>query len=142
MTPAGATSLTAPPPQGEAAPAVEETDFRDGPGRLRIDPRVVQKLAARAANEVDGVSGASAGAVGRAILRPVPPSTPLDQLSIDLDLTVSVRYPLSLRVVVEKLASHVSARVEQLTGRPVRRVNVTVQRLGEVAAGADRPRVR
>ena len=140
MTTVAATSL--PATRGEGAPAAHETDLRDGPGRLRIDPRVVQKLAARAANEVDGVSGASAGAVGRAILRPVPPSTPADQLSIDLDLTVSVRYPLSLRVVVEKLASHVSARVEQLTGRPVRRVNVTVQRLGEVAAGADRPRVR
>ena len=141
MTTVGATSLTAPPPRRDGSAATEGTDFRDGPGRLRIDPRVVQKLAARAANEVDGVSGASAGAAGRAILRPVPPSTPLDQLSIDLDLNVSVRYPLSLRVVVEKLASHVSARMEQLTGRPVRHVHVTVQRLGEAAAGADRPRV-
>ena len=140
MTTVAATSLGAPPSREEGSPAAEETDRRDGPGRLRIDPRVVQKLAARAANEVDGVSGASAGGVGRAILRPVPPSTPLDQLSIDLDLTVSVRYPLSLRVVVEKLASHVSSRVEQLTGRPVRHVNVTVQRLGEAADGADRAR--
>ena len=142
MTAVAASPLPAAPPRGEGSPAAEETDLRDGPGRLRIDPRVVQKLAARAANEVHGVSGASAAAVGRAILRPVPPSTPLDQLSIDLDLNVSVRYPLSLRVVIEKLASHVSSRVEQMTGRPVRHVNVTVQRLGEAAAGADRPRVR
>ena len=138
MTTGGATSLTAPP--GAGSPV--ETDLRDGPGRLRIDPRVVQKLAGRAASEVDGVTAASAGPVGRALLRPVPPSTPLDQLAIDLDLTVSVRYPLSLRVVVEKLASHVSARVEELTGRPVRHVNVTVQKLGGAEGGTDHPRVR
>ena len=114
----------------------------DGRGKLRIDPRVVQKLAARAANEVDGVSRASAGPVGRAIHHPVHPSTPQEQLAIDLALTVSIRYPLSLRAVVERLATHVSQRVEQLTGRPVRRVSVSVQELGGPPAGPERPRVR
>jgi len=114
----------------------------DGPGHLRIDPRVIQKLAAQAANEVDGVSRASAAPLGRAIHRPVPASTPQDQLSIDLDLTVSIRYPLSLRVVVERLAAHVSRRVEQLTGRPVRHVRITVEHLGGAEARAGRPRVR
>lgn len=113
-----------------------------GPGQLRIDPRVVQKLAARAANEVDGVSRASAAPLGRALHHPVPDGTPADQLAIDLDLTVSVRYPLSLRVVVERLAAHVSRRVEQLTGRPVRHVAVKVQSLGGHEAAAGRARVR
>lgn len=141
MTTAAPPSPTAPlsSPSGSADGA---PDHRDGPGRLRIDPRVVQKLAARAANEVEGVSRATAGPQGRALHRPVPASTPIDQLSIDLDLTVSIRYPLSLRVVVERLAAHVSSRVEQLTGRPVRRVNVTVQHLGGADEPTEQPRVR
>ena len=114
--------------------------YRDGPGRLRIDPRVVQKLAARAASEVDGVSRVSAGPIGRALHHPVPTSTPHDQLAVDVDLSVSIRYPLPLSEVVERLASHVARKVEQLTSRPTRHVRVTVQGLG--VPGADHPRVR
>ena len=133
---------TEPLPEAGGATVAGATDHRDGPGRLRIDPRVVQKLAAQAANEVQGVSEASAAPIGRAIHRPVPASTPVDQLSIDLDLTVSIRYPLSVRVAADQLAAHVARRVEQLTGRPAGRVRVTVQRLGGATAGGDRPRVR
>ncbi len=128
------------PSEGPAA--AEAPDEGDGPGRLRIDPRVVQKLAAQAANEVDGVSGGWAAPIGRAIHRPVPASTPHDQLAINLDLTVSVRYPLSLPEVVERLAAHVSRRVEQLTGRPVGHVRVRIQHLGPSDAGGQHPRVR
>jgi uncharacterized alkaline shock family protein YloU len=112
-----------------------------GGGHLRIDARVVQKLAARAANEVDGVSQAAVAPIGRAIHHPVPASTPPDQLAVDLDLSVCVDYPRSLRVVVEELAAHVSRRVEQLTGRPVGRVHVRVRGLGG-DDGAGHPRVR
>jgi uncharacterized alkaline shock family protein YloU len=112
-----------------------------GRGHLRIDARVVQKLAARAANEVDGVTQASVAPIGRAIHHPVPASTPHDQLAIDLDLTVCVEYPRSLRTVVEELAAHVARRVEQLAGRPVGRVRVRVRRLGG-DDGSSRPRVR
>lgn len=139
-------TTAAPPPTEEwpattPAPAELGAAPDGGPGRLRIDPRVVQKLAATAANEVHGVSRASVTPVARAIHRPVPASTPRDQLAINLDLAVDVRYPLSLRVVVEQLAAHVSARVEQLTGRPVGNVRVDVRRL-RTADDFDRPRVR
>jgi len=107
---------------------------------LRIDPRVVQKLASQAANEVDGVNAAAAGPVGRALHRPVPTGMPAGQLGVDLDLAVSVEYPLALRTAMERLAAHVSRRVEQLTGRPVRRVNVTVRHLGG-PTGTEQPRV-
>jgi len=139
------TTAAPPPPTAELeVPATAPADVGargEGPGRLRIDPRVVQKLAAQAANEVRGVSRASAAPVPRAIHRPVPASTPRDQLAVDLDLMVSVQYPMSVRAVVEHLAAHVSARVEQLTGRPVGRVRVEVQRLVGPDEG-DRPRVR
>jgi uncharacterized alkaline shock family protein YloU len=133
------------PPAAEVATAplgVEQPPaHRDGPGRLRIDTRVVQKLAAEAANEVDGVSRASAAPIARAIHHPVPPSAPPDQLEVDLHLTVSIRYPLSVREVVERMAAHVSRRVEQLTGRPVGKVRVDVRHLGDPEQTA-RPRVR
>ena len=131
-----------PPPVPSASAAVADGPAAEGPGHLRIDPRVVQKLAARAANEVDGVSRASAAPIGRAIRHPVPAGTPVDQLAIDLHLAVTVQYPLSLRVVVERLASHVSRRVEQLTGRPVRHVSVKVQGLGGHPVGGEQARVR
>lgn len=127
--------------QAPAPPGVGETPAEEGPGHLRIDARVVQKLAAQAASEVDGVTHASAGPVSRALHRPLPATTPPDQLTIDLDLTVGVQYPLCLPVVVERLAVHVSWRVERLTGRPVRHVRITVGDLGGGGAAAG-PRVR
>ncbi len=113
-------------PTEESQPAAA---YRDGPGDLRIDARVVRRLAAWAANEVDGVGGASAGPIGRAIHHPVPASTTISQLSLDLDLTVSIEYPQSVRVTVERLATHVARRVEELTGRPVRDISVHVEHL-------------
>ena len=116
-----------------AAPATAGPDYRDGPGTLRVDPRVVRKLAAQAAAEVDDVRAASVDPVSRAIQHPVPASTPPEQLAIDLHLTVSVDYPRPLPVVVERLAAHVSRRVEELIGRPVRRVGIYVGELGTSA---------
>lgn len=138
-----ATSLGAPtaPRADPAATKGAGPDHREGPGSLRVDPRVVRKLAAAAANEVEGVSRGSVGPIGRAIHHPVPASTPADQLGIDLDLTVSVDYPKPLRVVVERLAAHLSRRVEELTGRPVRRLSVHVEHLG-ASSVTERPRVR
>lgn len=135
--------LSPPGPGGATVGPVGErpVDHRDGPGRLRIDARVVQKLAAQAANEVEGVSRASAGPVARAISRPIPASTPIEQVSVDLDLAVSVRYPLSLPTVVERLAVHVGRRIEELTGRPVGHLSVTVRHLGGIEPDP-RPRVR
>ena len=124
-----------------AATADAPTGHRDGPGSLRVDPRVVRKLAAAAANEVEGVSQASIGPIGRAIHHPVPASTPPDQLGIDLDVMVSIDYPKPLRKAVERLAAHLSRRVEELAGRPVRRLSVHVEHLGASSA-PERPRVR
>jgi len=103
--------------------------YRDGPGRLRIDPRVIPKLAAQAANEVDGVTGASVAPVARAVHHPVPASTPPDQLTLDLDLTVTIAYPRPVRATAEHLAGHVARRVEELAGRRVRDLRVHVEHL-------------
>jgi len=103
--------------------------YRDGPGHLRIDPRVIPKLAAKAANEVDGVTEASVAPVARAVHHPVPASTPPDQLTLDLDLTVTIAYPRPVRATAERLAVHVAGRVAELAGRRVRDVRVHVEHL-------------
>ena len=121
------------------APLALPSDARDGPGTLRIDPRVVRKLAGQAAREVEGVKDAAVGPISRAIHHPVPDSTPPDQLAIDLELTVGVDYPSVVPAVAERLAAHVSRRVEELAGRRVRRVGVRVTRLG--TSQPERPRV-
>lgn len=109
-----------------------DATYRDGPGDLRIDPRAIRRLAAWAANEVDGVGGASAGPIARAIHHPVPESTTIGQLSVDLDLTVSIDYPRSVKLTVERMATHVARRVAELTGRPVRDISVHVEHLTEL----------
>ncbi len=115
----------APPPAALDGPP----SSRDGPGHLRIDARVISKLAAQAANEVEGVSGASVAPIARAIHHPVPVGTPADQLALDLDLTISIAYPRPVRATAEHLASHVARRVEELAGRPVRGLRVHVEHL-------------
>ncbi len=129
-----ATAPTAPlAPLADPAPPspapVGPPGYRDGPGHLRIDARVIPKLAAQAANEVDGVSAASAAPIARAIHHPVPVGTPPDQLVLDLDLTVTIAYPRPVRATAEHLASHVARRVEELAGRPVRGLRVHVEHL-------------
>jgi len=126
-------ALTAPVvatgPAAAAAPPDGSPTFRDGPGDLRIDPRVVRKLVARAAQEVDGVTRASVGPIARAIHHPAPPSAPAEQLAIDVALSVTVEYPRPLRAVAEALAAHVAERVEDLLGRQVRDLSVLVDHL-------------
>jgi len=138
---ASAPSAPTAPLQVPAVPVAPDGDHRAGPGTLRVDPRVIRKLAAQAAREVDGVSRASIGPIGRAIHHPVPASTPADQLAIHLEVTVNVDYPTPVRAVVERLAGHVSRRVEELAGRPVGRLGVHVEDLGEFPR-PERPRVR
>ncbi len=129
--------MTATAPTAPLAPWVHASrpdptpppSYRDGPGRLRIDPRVIPKLAAQAANEVDGVTGASVAPVARAVHHPVPASTPPDQLTLDLDLTVTIAYPRPVRATAEHLAGHVAQRVEELAGRRVRDLRVHVEHL-------------
>ncbi len=115
-----------------------DATYRDGPGDLRIDPRAIRRLAAWAANEVDGVGGASTGPIARAIHHPVPDSTTIGQLSVDLDLTVSIDYPRSVKLTVERMATHVAQRVAELTGRPVRDISVHVEHLTEPCRSPNR----
>lgn len=135
-------------PSGESA--IGENEL----GRISVADSVVARLAARAALEVDDVGSAaprllgldlSSGGLDRVGVR----SSELGQVpgaSADVDgalafirLTLSVRYPASVRQVAEAVRRRVRERVGQLTGLQVLEVDITVPAL--VVEPARRPRV-
>jgi uncharacterized alkaline shock family protein YloU len=132
------TAATVPARQDSAQPA--ETV----PGRIRIADTVVAKLAARAAVELDGVGAAAPRLLGHSLdgVRPdrlggrrtTLAGVPKAEATVDgdtafLSLTVSMRWPLPVVDIAERLRSHVSGRVEQLTGLTVGEVDITVDAL-------------
>ena len=111
-------------------------------GRTTIAPGVVEKIAVRAAREVDGVALVQ---TGLSRLLPWGPGdasagaeAEVGRESVALDLTVSVTYPRPVGRVAAALRDHVIARIEALTGLAVRQVNISV---AELVPEAPAPRV-
>lgn len=98
-------------------------------GILDIAAVVPEKIARRAATEVDGVAGAVQAdadmAPGRASLR----------------LTLGVEYPRPVAQVALEVQRRVSSRVSELTGLSVDGVDVTVTDLPPPARPRSKPRV-
>ncbi len=92
-------------------------------GRLTITKRVVGKIATQASSEV------SAAASGRSPKVDIA----LDRADAWLDVEVGLAYPTPLRAAAEELRAHLIGRVERLTGLRVRRVDITVSWLTDVA---------
>jgi uncharacterized alkaline shock family protein YloU len=103
-------------------PALPGPDER---GVTDIAARVLEKLAVRAAFEVDGVDPAPAsGLLGR---RSGPRITAhLDGAHVDVDLDVAMRYPLPVGVVADQVREQIRQRIDALTGMHARRINITV----------------
>jgi uncharacterized alkaline shock family protein YloU len=100
-------------------------------GRTTLSDRVVDKIAARAALEVDHVHGVSRGIAG-SVLNADPAvgvTAAIDGHLAQLRLVVEVDYPVSLRDVTRQLRSHVSDRVRQLCDITVTDVDVRVAAL-------------
>lgn len=135
-------------------PSGESSIGDTGLGRIDVTDSVVARLAARAAVEVDDVGAAaprllgvdlSSGGLDKVGVRSSSlgelPSTSatVDGTLAFLELTMSVRYPASVRQVAAAVRSHVRERVGELTGLQVLEVDITVPAL--VSASARRPRV-
>lgn len=101
-------------------------------GETTLAPAVFERIAARVAGEVDGIVGE---------VRTAGASASVDDGGVVLDLTVNVAYPQPAGQVAERVRDRVIARVGELTGRPVRQVNITVAEL-VVPEPPRRPRVR
>jgi uncharacterized alkaline shock family protein YloU len=109
-------------------------------GETIILPRVVERIAARAASEVDGVTAAQSG-VGRILSRPrgsePQASADIQAHRATVELSLAVRYPDPVRQVAEQVRERVVARVHELTGLGVGELNITVPEL--VADQGGRP---
>lgn len=103
-------------------------------GQTTIAPLVVEKIAARAATEVDGVGGVVRTGLGR--LLPWVASDSSSQVAADVhqdtvavDLTVNVCYPEPVGRVTGNVRDRVMQRLAALTGLTATEVNIVVDEL-------------
>lgn len=133
-------SLPVPPGSQPGEQGVGPTDL----GTISVADAVVAKLASRAALEVDDVGAAAPRVLGKQLS-----GGPLDKLGVRssqigalpassaqvdghlafVDLTISVRYPASVRQVAAAVRDTVSSRVGQLTGLQIVEVDIKVPAL-------------
>lgn len=109
-----------------------------------VAPIVFERLAVRAATEVPGVEGEVR--TGAARLLPwvagasADASAEVADNGVSLDLTFNVAYPEPVRRVADAVRDRVTERIQTFTGRPVRKINITVPQL--VRPVRHRPRAR
>lgn len=112
-------------------------------GSLTIGEHVLERLAARAASEVDRVGGAAGRTLGislggEALDRSAKASARIAGGEVELDVRISLEYPAPVGATTERVRGHLRERVEELTGMPVRRVGITVTALHAEVAGRGR----
>ena len=104
-------------------------------GETTIAPLVVEKIASKAATEVDGVGGVVRTGLG-GLLPWVADDSSSPQAAADVhqdtvavDLTVTVRYPEPVRSVTGNVRDRVIERLAALTGLIATEVNIVVDEL-------------
>ena len=118
---------------GPGQPAHEEL------GRLNIQDRVVEKIAARAAREIAEAGSATPRVLGRSLpgagrfgIRradldaAAKASAYIEGSATRIELSISVRWPASIPEVTARVRDRVRARVSDLTGLRVQEVEITV----------------
>jgi uncharacterized alkaline shock family protein YloU len=111
-------------------------------GTISINDRVVAKMAARAAIEIPDAGAAAPRFLGRSMASaPVPGVRPtslttlpkasadVDGSLVNLDLSISVRWPASVPEVSSAVRENVRRRVGELTGLTVSEVSISVTAL-------------
>lgn len=106
----------------------------DGRGTLTVADGAVERIAARAITELDGVGGAASRVLGIAVGgedldQAAKVSAHVTGSTATLDVRLSVKYPLSVRATAESAREHLIRRVGELSGLAVTRVDVTVTAL-------------
>ncbi len=113
-------------------------------GETMIGAGVVEKIASRAATEVDGVGGVLRMGLGRLLPwvsdhSPAQAAADVERGTVGVDLTVSVRYPEPVGKVTSNVRDRVTQRLAALTGLTVTEVNILVE---ELVVERRRPRRR
>ncbi|GAB1509228.1 Asp23/Gls24 family envelope stress response protein [Actinophytocola sp. KF-1] len=112
-------------------------------GRTTVDPAAVERIAAHALTEVDGVGGAARTMLGIAVGAGAPDrgarvSADVTGAETALSVRMSVAYPTSVRDATRRARQHLIDRVGGLTGLRVSSVDITVTELYRDAAPARR----
>ena len=113
-------------------------------GETIISPTVVEKIATRAASEVDGVGGVLQTGLSRVLpwssgdAGPARASAEVGGETVSVDLTVSVLYPEPVAAVTNRVRTHVTQRLAQLCGLRATEVNIAVPALVVPPRGARR----
>ena len=115
-----------------------ESPLRTPRGDTIIAPDAIVRLAAHAAGVVDGVEAVTRSGVGRLLRRArgrdqtsVGASTDEGRGTVELDFTVTARWPEPAAELGDRLRRHVGARVQQMTGLRVTRFDIDVAGFGE-----------
>lgn len=129
---AGSSTLTFGRPEQDQTERISQ----DVPGEVRVAPTVVEKIARRAAGEVDGIEVVATGirslfGSGSAT---AGTTADVDRETATVELSVKVRYPLPIASTTERLRRHVARRVFELAGRTVTEVDIRVVELHVDAA--------
>ena len=111
-------------------------------GMISINDRVVEKMAARAAIEIPDAGAAASRFLGRSMagasalgarqtsLTALPKaSADVDGSLVNLDLSISVRWPASVPEVSSAVRENVRRRVSELAGLTVSEVSISVTAL-------------
>lgn len=111
-------------------------------GRTTIADRVVAKVAAQAATEVEHAAGLRRSLVGRNLGTPrVRADVDVDGRVAAVELDLAVDYPSPVRQVTRDVRRHVTERVGTLCGMQVDHVDITVAALRRPPVDEERRRV-
>jgi uncharacterized alkaline shock family protein YloU len=138
--PPGPASTLGRPPGPAPAPGPASTLGRPpGPASTRgetvIAPAVVEKIATRAASEVDGVGGVVETGLGRLLPWTVGhpsaarASAEVGAETVSVNLTVNVVYPEPVAAVTNRVRAQVTRRLAELCGLRAAEVNIAVPAL-------------
>ncbi|HET6290530.1 MAG TPA: Asp23/Gls24 family envelope stress response protein [Amycolatopsis sp.] len=103
-------------------------------GVLTISDSTVQRIAAHAVTEVDGVGGAAGRVLGVAVGgedldNSAKVTAKVTGGTATLDVRLSISYPMSVSRTTENVRRHLMRRVEEFTGLAVSQVDITVTAL-------------
>lgn len=104
-------------------------------GETIIAPTVVEKIASRAASEVDGVGGVVETGLSRLLPwtvgdgSPARASAEVGAETVSVDLTVNVLYPQPVAAVTNEVRAQVVRRLAELCGLRATEVNIAVPAL-------------
>jgi len=128
------TATTATSGPGGAERSSGAVEPRRRPGTTTIADRVVEKIASRAVTEVESATGAARTVLGVPLggtddHTPARVEATVDGGIVSVRVSMSVRWPRSVREVTTEVREHVTGQVERLTALTVAEVDITVPTL-------------